>query len=229
MRTEIESPAFAANEYTRAKLFARWGAAQSHVVSESVRGTLKPIGTAKHGCTMNSTGTRPGLPDAFSAETTTVSRYTPVGSPAGLNASRSFAGAVPFVAPTNASHDPPSASRALQESVPGPALTTARLSPSTPTLPTGAESRTSAGATESLATGGGVLVSLSTWQVASSIRRGTRMTARGTPHPGVRALRNPRIFQVRPTTSPQCREDDTWSKACTGYTARSWLTSHDRV
>src|SRR6266850_2166180 len=202
MTTEIESPAFAANEYTRAKPEGRCGAVQSHVVIESVSWALRTIGTTMHGCTMNSTGTRPGLPAAFSADTTTVSRYTPVGSPAGLNASRSFAGAVPLVAPTNPSHDSPIASRALHESVPGPVLTTARLSPFIAELPTAAEPRTSAGARASVATGGGVLVSLSTWQVASTIRRGTRAIARGTPHAGVRALRNPRRFQVRPTTSP---------------------------
>src|SRR2546425_12187622 len=154
------------------------------------------------GCTTNSTGTRPGLPCAFSAFTTTVSRYTPVGNPEGLNESRSFAGAVPLVAPTNPSHDPPMASRALHDIVPGPALTTATLSPSIAVLPTAAESRTSAGARERVATGGGVLVSLSTWQVASSIRRGARATTRRTPCLGVRALRNPRLVQVRPTTSP---------------------------
>src|SRR5437879_4270866 len=169
---------------------------------ESVTSTSGTIGTAMQGCTKNSTGTRPGLPDAFSAETTTVSRYTPVGSPWGLNASRSFAGAVPLVGPTNASHASPVANRALQESVPGPVLSTARLSWPSPVLPAAAESRTAPGSTESVATGGGVLVSLSTWQVASSIRRGARATDRRTPRLGVRALRSPRIFQVGPTTSP---------------------------
>src|SRR5437773_758124 len=64
------------------------------------------------------------------------------------------------------------------------------------------ESLTWSGARERVATGGGVLVSLSTWQVASSIRRGARATDRRTPRLGVRALRSPRIFQVGPTTSP---------------------------
>src|SRR5439155_706353 len=64
------------------------------------------------------------------------------------------------------------------------------------------ESVTWSGARERVAIGGGVLVSLSTWQVASSIRRGAPATTRRTPHPGVRALRNPRLVQVRPTTSP---------------------------
>src|SRR3989449_6576440 len=154
------------------------------------------------GCTTNSTGTRPGLPAAFSAETTTVSRYTPVGSPAGLNASRSFAGAVPFVAPTNASHDPPSASRALQESVPGPVLTTARLSPSTPVLPTAAESRSPLGVTASVATGGGVLVSLSTWQVERRKRSGAAATARTTPGLGVMVLRTLSVVLRPPTALP---------------------------
>src|SRR3989442_1453358 len=61
---------------------------------------------------------------------------------------------------------------------------------------------TSGTARQGVATGGGVLVSLSTWQVASSIRRGARATTRRTPRLGVRALRNPRLVQVRPTTSP---------------------------
>src|SRR2546422_1258076 len=165
MTMEIESLACAEKAYTRAKPVGRWGAAQSHVVIESVTCALSTIGTALQGCTTNSTGTRPGLPAAFSADTTTVSRYTPVGTPAGLNASRSFAGAVPLAGPTNVSHDSPIASRALQESVPGPVLTTARLSLSTPVLPTAAESRSPLGVTASVATGGGVLVSLSTWQV----------------------------------------------------------------
>src|SRR3989454_5183815 len=202
MTMEIESLACAEKAYTRAKPVGRWGAAQSHVVIESVTCALSTIGTAKQGCTTNSTGTRPGLPAAFSADTMTVSRYTSVGSPRGSNASRSCAGAVPPVGPTNASHGSPLASRALQERVPGPAFITARLSPFTAVLPTAAESRTWPGARERVATGGGVLVSLSTWQVASSIRRGTRATARRDPIPGVRALRNPRIVQEPPTTSP---------------------------
>jgi len=75
MTMEIESLACAEKAYTRAKPVGRWGAAQSHVVIESVTwGALSTIGTARQGCTTNSTGTRPGLPAAFSAATTTVSR-----------------------------------------------------------------------------------------------------------------------------------------------------------
>ena len=142
MTTEIESLARASKRYSRAKLDARWGATQSVVVSESVSWALSTSDTGVQGCTMNSTGTRPGLPAAFSAVTTTVSRYTPVGSPWGLNASRSLAGAVPLLGPTKASHDSPIASRAIHESVPGPELVTARLSPFSAVLPTAAESRT---------------------------------------------------------------------------------------
>src|SRR5439155_5839777 len=113
---EIESLACAEKAYTRAKPVGRWGAAQSHVVIESVTwGALSTIGTARQGGTTNSTGRRPGLPAAFSAATTTVSREIPVGRPAGLNASRSFAGAVPPGGPTNASRGSPIASRARQD------------------------------------------------------------------------------------------------------------------
>src|SRR5882672_1274163 len=202
MTMETESPAWAEKLYSRAKLLGRWGAVQSCVVSESGNWASSAIGTAMQGCTTNSTGTRPGLPAAFSADTTTVSRYMPVASPSGLNATRSFAGAVPLVEPTNASHEPPIASRALQESVPGPVFVTARLSLSTAVLPTAAESRTWPGAKDSVAIGGGVLVSLSTWHVASRIRSGAQATAGKTPGPGVTALRNPRMVGERPTTWP---------------------------
>src|SRR2546430_14350005 len=67
----------------------------------------------------------------------------------------SFAGAVPPVGPTNASHGSPIASRALQDRVPGPVFTTARLSWFRPRLPTAAESLTWSGARERVATGGG--------------------------------------------------------------------------
>src|SRR5712691_5986849 len=170
MTMEIESLACAEKAYTRAKPVGRWGAAQSHVVIESVSCAAGMIGTARQGCTTNSTGTRPGLPAAFSAASTTVSGEIPVGRPAGLNARRSFAGAVPPVRPTNASHGSPIASRALQDRVPGPVFTTARLSWFTPMLPTAAESLIWSGASERVAIGGGVLVSLSTWQVTSRIR-----------------------------------------------------------
>src|SRR5207247_111546 len=81
-------------------------------------------------------------------------------------------GAVPPVGPTNASHGSPIASRALQDRVPGPVFTTATLSWFTPRLPTAAESLTWSGARARVATGGGVLVSLSTWQVASRMGGG---------------------------------------------------------
>src|SRR5882724_5194067 len=126
MTMETESPAWAAKLYRRPKLPARCGAAHVPVVSESLTGASGVMVRTRHGCTANSTGNRARLLFAFSADTTTVSRYTPVGSPWGLNASRSFAGAVPLVGPTNASHASPVASRALQESVPGPVFSTAR-------------------------------------------------------------------------------------------------------
>src|SRR5947207_1825539 len=148
MVTETESFAFAEKLYTRAKPVDRWGAVQSRVVSESVNCASSAIGATMQGCTTNSTATRPGLPTAFSAETTTVSRYTPVGRPAGLNASRSLAGAVPLFGPTKASHDSPIARRAVHDSVPGPVLVTARLSLPMPVLPIAAESFTRPGAGE---------------------------------------------------------------------------------
>src|SRR5439155_24999407 len=159
MATGMECPACAGKLWTRAKLVDRWGAAQSPVVGESVSRTLGTIGAALQACTMNSTGTRPGLSAAFSASTTTVSRYTPVGSPAGLNAIRRVAGAVPLFGPTNASHASPRTKCATQESVPGPPFATDRLSAGAAMLPTGAESRTCLGASISRAIGGGLLVS----------------------------------------------------------------------
>src|SRR5207253_9919394 len=102
-----------------------------------------------------------------------------VGRPAGLNARRSFAGAVPPVGPTNASHGSPIASRALQDRVPGPVFTTARLSWFTPMLPTAAGSLTWSGAREWVAMGGGVSVRWSTWQVAGGRGRDARAATRG--------------------------------------------------
>src|SRR5947209_5707992 len=117
---EIESPLAPVKLYTRAKLFERWGAEQSAVVSESCRAAaFGGTDVGWHGCNVNSTGTRPGLSAAFSASTITVSRYTPMGSPAGLNAIRRVAGAVPLFGPTNASHASPRTKCATQESVPG--------------------------------------------------------------------------------------------------------------
>src|SRR2546430_17264812 len=91
--------------------------------------------------------------------TSSVSRYTPLARPTGLKERRSFAGAVPPLGLTE-SHCPPSASRTLQESVPCPAFVTATLSARAAALPAAAEARTCTGATSSVATGGGVLVSL---------------------------------------------------------------------
>src|SRR2546425_8510742 len=68
MTMEIESLACAEKAYTRAKPVGRWGAAQSHVVIESVTCALSTSGTARQGCTTNSTGTRPGLPAALRSE-----------------------------------------------------------------------------------------------------------------------------------------------------------------
>src|SRR2546423_13466737 len=84
MATEIESPARAVNPYTRAKLVGLCGAAQSRVVSESRSATSGVIGTTRHGCTTNSTGTSAGLPRAFSAVTSSGSPYTPAAGPAGV-------------------------------------------------------------------------------------------------------------------------------------------------
>src|SRR3989442_12842550 len=184
MPTETESLACAEKLYRRAKLLARCGAAQSHVSTESVSCAFSTSGTAKQGCTTNSIGTRPGLPAAFSADTMTVSRYTSVGSPRGSNASRSFAGAVPPDGPVNASHGSPLARRAVQESVPGPAFITVRLSPFTAVLPTAAESRTWPGARASVATGGGGVVRFSTWVGGGRVRGAGRGRTGMSPRPG---------------------------------------------
>src|ERR1041385_1237449 len=121
MTTEIESPARALKPYTRAKLLGLCGAEQSRVVSESRSTTSGVMGTTLQGCTTNSTGTSAGLPRAFSARTSSVSRYTPLGRPTGLKERCSIAGAPPPLGLTE-SHWPPSASRTLQESVPCPAV-----------------------------------------------------------------------------------------------------------
>src|SRR5437588_2707674 len=127
MTTEIESPARAVNPYTRAKLVGLCGAEQSRVVSESRSSTSGVIGTTRHGCTTNSTGTSAGLPRAFSALTSSVSRYTPAARPRGLKERCSLAGAMPSLGLTE-SHCSPSLRRTLQESVPCPAVETATLS-----------------------------------------------------------------------------------------------------
>src|SRR4029077_9986578 len=200
---EIESPAAAVKVYRRAKLVARCGAVQSPVVSESVSGgAFTTSGAGSHGCTVNSTGTRPGLFAAFSASMITVSRYTPMGSPAGLNAMRKGEGAVPLVSPTNASQALPSWRCATQERVPGPPFATDTLSAVADMLPTGAESRTCPGASMSRAIGGGLLVSLSTWQVARKRRRGATTAARQAPRTEAISFRDPRLVQEPSTTSP---------------------------
>src|SRR5205809_7826027 len=104
MTTEIESLACAEKAYTRAKPVGRWGAAQSQVVIESVTCALSTSGTARQGCTTNSTGTRAGARAAFSAATTTVSRSIPDRRPGGMDDRRHFAGAVPAGGPSHADH-----------------------------------------------------------------------------------------------------------------------------
>src|SRR5689334_9886720 len=159
MAIVTESPAAPMKLYRRAKLVDRCGAAQLAVVSESVSGgAFTTTGAGTHGCTVNSTGTRPGLFAAFWASTITVSRYTPVASPAGLKAIRRVAGAVPLFGPTKASQDPPLARCATQESVPGPPFATDRLSSAAAMPPTGAESRTWPRDSLSPAMGRGLLV-----------------------------------------------------------------------
>src|SRR3989442_14290017 len=65
------------------------------------------------------------------------------------------------------SHAPRPATLALQDSAPAPVLETVRLTSCIPALPTATVSSTCTGVTESAATLGGLLVSLSIWQVAS--------------------------------------------------------------
>src|SRR2546429_9348717 len=148
MTTEIESPARAVKPYTRAKLLGLCGAEQSCVVRESRSSTSGVIGTTLQGCTTNSISTRAGLLSAFSPLTSSVSRYTPVGSPTGLNESLSLVGATPPLGLTE-SHCPPSLGPAIQERVPCPALGTARLSSRTGWLRRGHEYGICVGATVS--------------------------------------------------------------------------------
>src|SRR5205823_11762470 len=215
MTTEIESPARAVKPYTRAKLLGLCGAEQSCVVRESRSSTSGVIGTTLQGCTTNSISTRAGLLSAFSPLTSSVSRYTPVGSPTGLNESRSLAGATPPLGLTE-SHCPPSLSPALQERVPCPALATATLSARPAVLPAAAESRICAGATCNVAMDGGVLVSLSTWQVANRNNGSARATAPAARWPRARLPCNPLTFPKGPKLSPEWRRDDRCSKPHTG-------------
>src|SRR5947208_2879328 len=219
MTTEIESPGRAVKPYTRAKLVGLCGAAQSRVARESRSSTSRVMGTRVHGCTTNSIATRAGLLSAFSPFTSSVSRYTPVGSPAGLNESRSLAGATPPLGLTE-SHCPPSLSPALQERVPCPALATATLSARPAVLPAAAESRICVGATCNVAMDGGVLVSLSTWQVATRNNGRARTTAPAARWPRARLPCNPLTFPKGPKLSPEWRRDDRCSNPHTGCLGR---------
>src|SRR6266513_3728054 len=116
--------------------------------------------------TTKSTGTCAGLPTAWPADTTTVSRYTPGSSPAGFRCTRTRAGVVPVLGVTS-SHPPPDFTLALHDSAPAPLLDSAMLSTSIAVLPTAALSRTRPGATDSAGVGGGWFVSLAILQVAS--------------------------------------------------------------
>ena len=116
--------------------------------------------------TTKSTATRAGLPTAWPADTTTVSWYTPGSSPAGFRCTCTRAGVVPVLGVTS-SHAPPDFTLALHDSAPAPVLDSAMLSTSSAVLPTAALSSTRRGATDSAASGGGSVVSLSILQVAS--------------------------------------------------------------
>src|SRR2546421_12842130 len=214
MTIETESPAWAVKLYSRAKLPVRCGAAQLAVVSGSLSCTSSVAAVTRHGCTTNSTGTRAGLSFAFSAKTTTVSRYTPATRPRGSYARPSFAGAMPLARLT-VSHGSAPAVRAVHDIVPGPVLAMASVSAGWAVLPTAAESANPLGVTASAATGGGVLVSLSTWQVARRNRGSARATAPAARWPRAR-FPFPLTFPIGPKLSPEWRRDDRCSKAHTG-------------
>src|SRR6266566_2921751 len=152
MTTEIESPAAAVTPYTRAHLLGLCGAEQPGV-----------RGTTLQGCTTNSTGTSAGLPRAFSAMTSSVSRYTPLARPTGLKERCSIAGATP-----------------------------------------------------SVAMGGGLVVSLSTWQVAIRNSGRARTTAPAARWPRASLRCNPLTFPKGPKLSPEWRQDDRCSNPHTG-------------
>ena len=122
--------------------------------------TSGTTGVTAQGCTTNSSGTRAGLPTAFSAVTTIVSRYTPAASPTGSSIIPSRAGAVP-VPGLSSSQGAPCAGRAVHTSVPCPVLATATLSAASAALPSAAESRTVPGVSVRVAIGDGLRVSLS--------------------------------------------------------------------
>src|SRR5256885_12731181 len=113
------------------------------------------------------------------------------------------------------SHGSAPAVRAVHDIVPGPVLAIASVSAGWAVLPTAAESANPLGVTASAATGGGVLVSLSTWQVARRNRGSARATAPAARWPRAR-FPFPLTFPIGPKLSPEWRRDDRCSKAHTG-------------
>ena len=84
--------------------------------------------------------------------------------PVGSSWTRSHAGVAPFFG-VRESHADPSMEPALQDSAPSPTFASATLSRRSAVLPTAAVWLSFPGATASVATGGWLLVSLSTLQV----------------------------------------------------------------
>src|SRR5438046_2066709 len=162
MTIDTESPSRPVKLYSCAKLPARCGAAQLCWVSESLSCASSAIAAATHGCTTNSTGTAAGLPAAFPADTITLSLYVPGASPAGLSWTCSHPGVDPPRG-LNDSHAEPCAAAALHDSAPpSPAFLSTTESDCSAALPTAAPKVSWVGATLSVATGGGVVGSVST-------------------------------------------------------------------
>ena len=123
-------------------------------------------------------GSAVGLFAAPSADSMTVSRYTPMPSAAGSSTIVTLPGAVPLVGLT-ATQFTPSAC-AVHDSTPWPALLMATVQDRRATLPTAAESTTAAGDTANFPSGGGGFVMSPILQVPVS--RGRAQTSAPVAH-----------------------------------------------
>src|SRR5947199_807874 len=132
-----------------------------------VGGTLKPRCVAGGGvpaATTKSTGTRAALPTACSADTTITPWYSPGSSPPGSSCTCTCAGVLPDFGATS-SQGPPESRLTCQASVTLPVLETIRLSSCGVELPMATLTRTCPGATVRGAAEGGLLISVSSFQV----------------------------------------------------------------
>ncbi|OLC35351.1 MAG: hypothetical protein AUH81_10430 [Candidatus Rokubacteria bacterium 13_1_40CM_4_69_5] len=183
----IESPGAPSKLYNWAKCPARWGALQSLVRRESLTSTSGATATVAHGRTWSSMASGTGLFAAPSADSITVSRYTPMPSVAGSSTIVTVPGAVPLIGLTTTQALPSAC--AVHESTPWPALLIATVQDRRAALPTAAESTTAAGDTASLPSGGGGFVRSPTLQVpVTRVRAQTNAPAAHRTRTGVRSV-----------------------------------------